>query len=189
MPLKVVPAGDERCDVHNQRTPQKYVCESCLKEFGIESPESEAATVHRPSRRTRRRRAFRRWRSRLDWKVLLGAAVGVILVIAVVAAVGSLGGGDGGETEGNVPSEADVVEGLDLLPNPSGSGWITSDGACAVVSIDISELAQPAQEGEELPLEATNEAGTVGAVVIQNDFSSTQAECVGRVDTALKAEF
>jgi hypothetical protein len=187
MPLKVVPAGDERCDVHNHRTPQRYVCETCLKEFGIESPESEAVTVHRPSRRVRRRRALRRWRSRIDRKVLIGAAVGLILLIAVLAS-GILGGDDGGD-EAGVPSEADVVNSLDLLPNPAGSGWITSDGLCAVVSIDRSELGQPAQEGEELSIEATNEAGTVSAVVIQNDFSITQAECVSRVDTALKAEF
>jgi hypothetical protein len=183
MPLKVVPAGDERCDVHNHRTPQRYVCEACLKEFGIESPESEGTTVHGPSRRTRRRRALRRWRSRIDRKVLIGAGVGLILLIAVLAS-GILGGDEAG-----VPSEADVVSALDLLPNPAGSGWITSDGTCAIVSIDLNELAPLAQEGEELSIEASNEDRTVVAVVIQNDFSITQAECVGRVDTALKAEF
>jgi hypothetical protein len=188
MPLKVVPAGDERCDVHNHRTPQRYVCEACLKEFGIESPESEGTTVHGPSRRTRRRRALRRWRSRIDRKVLLGAGVGVVILVIAVVAVGSLGGDDSGD-EAGVPSEADVVSALDLLPNPAGSGWITSDGTCAIVSIDLNELAPLAQEGEELSIEASNEDRTVVAVVIQNDFSITQAECVGRVDTALKAEF
>ncbi|HET8592311.1 MAG TPA: hypothetical protein VFL56_01490 [Solirubrobacterales bacterium] len=185
MPLKVVPAGDERCDVHNHRTPQRYVCEECLKEFGIESPES--ATVHRPPRRVRWRRARRRWRSRIDRrKVLLGAAAVVALIVAGLIAGSVVGGGEGG---GGAPSEADVVNRLDLLPNPAGTGWITSDGACAVVEIDLSELPPPTEGGEELSIEASNETRTVGAVVIQNDFSIGQAECVARVDAALKAEF
>src|SRR5215207_62375 len=84
MALKVVPAGDERCDVHNRREPQKYICETCLREFRIESV-SPAAT-----RRARARRALRSWRSGIHRKVLIGvgAAVliaGVILVIVLVA--------------------------------------------------------------------------------------------------------
>src|SRR5512132_2797741 len=85
MALRVVPAGDERCDVHNRREPQKYICERCLREFGIESV-SPAATR-------------RSWRSGIDRKVLIGVGVavliaGVILVIVVVA------GGGGGQKNG-----------------------------------------------------------------------------------------
>ena len=50
MPLKVVPAGDERCDVHNERARQKYVCETCLKKFGIDPEQSEAAEPERERR-------------------------------------------------------------------------------------------------------------------------------------------
>jgi hypothetical protein len=102
MALKVVPAGDERCDVHNRREPQKYICETCLGEFGIE-PVSPAAT-----RRARARRALRSWRSGIDRKVLVGvgAAVliaGVILVIVVVA------GGGGGQKDGVAATPEDLV--------------------------------------------------------------------------------
>ena len=77
MALKVVPAGDERCDVHNRREPQKYICETCLGEFGIDA--SPAAT-----RRARARRALRSWRSGIDRKVRIGVGVAVILVIVLV---------------------------------------------------------------------------------------------------------
>ena len=102
MALKVVPAGDERCDVHNRREPQKYICETCLREFGIE-PVSPAAT-----RRARARRALRSWRSGIDRKVLIGVGVavliaGVILVIVLVA------GGGGGQKDGVAATPEDLV--------------------------------------------------------------------------------
>jgi hypothetical protein len=87
MALKVVPAGDERCDVHNRREPQKYVCETCLGEFGIESV-SPAAT-----RRARARRALRSWRSGIDRKVLIGVGVAV-LIAGVILVVALVDGGD-----------------------------------------------------------------------------------------------
>src|SRR4029450_390986 len=100
MALKVVPAGDERCDVHNRREPQKYICETCLGEFGIEPP---AAT-----RRARARRALRSWRSGIDRKVLIGVGAvlliaGVILVIVVVA------GGGGGQKDGVAATPENLV--------------------------------------------------------------------------------
>src|SRR5512144_2187060 len=91
MALKVVPAGDERCDVHNRREPQKYICETCLEEFGIESAPPA------PTRRTRVRRAIRRWRSSADRRVLIGGGVGLliagVIVVVVLAAGGSAGKG------------------------------------------------------------------------------------------------
>src|SRR3954454_1930866 len=94
MALKVVPAGDERCDVHNQRTPQRYVCESCLKEVSVRP----AAT---PSTRRRARRSARSLRRRavqLDRRALIGAGVGAAIVAAV--AILAISGGGGGSADG-----------------------------------------------------------------------------------------
>src|SRR5512139_841761 len=88
MALKVVPAGDERCDVHNRREPQKYVCETCLKEFGIESAPPAS------TRRARVRRVLRRWRSRVDRKVLIGG-VGLLIAGVIMVVVLAAGGGGG----------------------------------------------------------------------------------------------
>jgi hypothetical protein len=191
MALKVVPADDERCDIHTGRKPAQHICESCLKELSLEA--SPATAVRRgPIRRVRRalRRPFRQARRavrRSGWgahpKLLIGA--GLTLVIAAVVALTLLGGGD---DEGGAPSEADVVNALDLLPNPAGSGWITSDGACVVVSIDLGQ--QPSGEpGAERLVEATNEDGMVAAVVVQNDYTISQDDCVAQVETALRNEF
>ena len=86
MALKVVPAGDERCDVHNRREPQEYICEACLGEFGIDA--SPAAT-----RRARARRALRSWRSGIDRKVRIGVGVAV-LIAAVILVIVLVAGGD-----------------------------------------------------------------------------------------------
>jgi hypothetical protein len=180
MALKVVPAGDERCDIHNQRESRTYICETCLKELGIGS--EVTVTSHRTRRRTRARRALRRWRSRVDWKVLIGAAVAVILVVVLV--VGSSGGGGGSSGSGSsAPTEADVVNALNLVPDVNSGGWITVDGACAVVAIQFGKDVQ------HRVFEATNENGTVGALVLQNNFSTSQADCVNRIATELKAHF
>jgi hypothetical protein len=85
-------------------------------------------------------------------------------------------------------SEAEVVSALDLLPNPAGSGWITSDGACAVASIDLGRQGSGGKEAQ-LSVEATNEDRTVEAVVVQNDFTVSQEQCVAQVETALRDEF
>jgi hypothetical protein len=91
MALKVVPAGDERCDVHNRRQPQKHICETCVSELGID-PAPPPAT-----RRARARRALRRWASRIDRKVLIGVGAGVLIagVLLVVVLVAGGGGGNG----------------------------------------------------------------------------------------------
>jgi hypothetical protein len=183
MALKVVPAGDERCDIHTQRTPQRYICQSCLNELGIEP----RVRTTRLSRRTRARRALRRLRSRVartDRKVLVGAgvlSVGVIIAIVLVA---------GGDDDGSAgPSEAEVVNSLDLVPGPSGEGWVTSDGACAVTSIEFGTNLQSGSIAGDILFEVTNEDRTVGAVVSQADFSITEAECVDRIGAALQAQF
>jgi hypothetical protein len=88
MALKVVPARDERCDVHNRREPQKYICETCLREFRIESV-SPAAT-----RRARARRALRSWRSGIDRKVLIGVGVAVLIAGVILVIVLVVGGDD-----------------------------------------------------------------------------------------------
>jgi hypothetical protein len=183
MALKVVPAGDERCDIHTQRTPQRYICQTCLNELGIEP----RVRTTRLSRRTRARRALRRLRSRVartDRKVLVG--VGVLSVGVIIAIVLVVGGG-GGDTTG--PTEAEVVDRLGLVPGPSGEGWVTSDGACAVTSIEFGTNLQSGAIAGEILFEVTNEDRTVGAVVSQADFSISEAECVDRIGTALQAQF
>ena len=88
MALKVVPAGDERCDVHNRRQLQKHVCETCLREFRIESV-APAAT-----RRARARRALRSWRSGIHRKVLIGVGVAAALIAGVILMIVLAVGGD-----------------------------------------------------------------------------------------------
>ena len=92
MALKVVPAGDERCDVHNRRQPQKHICKTCVSELGIDPASPPPAT-----RRARARRALRRWASRIDRKVLIGVGAGVLIagVLLVVVLVAGDGGGNG----------------------------------------------------------------------------------------------
>src|SRR3954452_9101242 len=101
MALKVVPSGDERCDVHNQRTPQRYVCESCLKEVSV-----RPATTPSTRRRARRSaRSFRRRAAPLDQRALIGAGVGTAIVAAVaILAISGSGGGDSGAASGGGPA-------------------------------------------------------------------------------------
>jgi hypothetical protein len=101
MALKVVPADDERCDIHNRREPQKYICETCLREFGIESV-SPAAT-----RRARARRALRSWRSGIDRKVLIGVGVAVLIAAVILAIVLVVGGN--GHKAGVTAAPEDLV--------------------------------------------------------------------------------
>lgn len=100
MALKVVPAGDERCDVHNRREPQKYICETCLGEFGIDA--SPAAT-----RRARARRALRSWRSGIDRKVRIGVGVAVLIAAVILVIVLVVGGDD--HKGGVAAAPADLV--------------------------------------------------------------------------------
>ncbi len=184
MALKVVPAGDERCDIHNRRKSPTHICETCLKEYGID-PARPATARPRP-RRVRARRAFRRWRSRTDRKVLIGGGVGFLIVGVIVVTVLVAGsGGGGGEGGSGAPLEADVVNALDLVPNLTGGGWVTSDGACAVVSIQFGKDVQVGNRA----IEATNADGTVGAFVLPNDPAISEADCLARVSCRLRAHF
>jgi hypothetical protein len=183
MALKVVPAGDERCDIHNRRSPQNYICESCLKELGVES--AAPVTPRRRPLRVRARRSVRRWRARTDRRVLYALGVGLpVLILVIVLIAGSGGGGSSG------PTEAEVVKTLGLVADPNGgTGWITPDGACAVDSIDLGPNVQAGPIGTNLLVEVSNSKGTVGAVVRQNDFSQSESACVARIGAALKAHF
>src|SRR5581483_4039816 len=125
MPLKVVPAGDERCDIHKKRSPAQYICESCMRELGVET--TQQRTSRRPLRRRVSRR-LRRWRSEADWRVTGAVAVAVLVLAAVLTGITSGGGGGGAKG----PSEADVVEALGLVRAPSGT-WLTADGNCEIV--------------------------------------------------------
>jgi hypothetical protein len=194
MALKVVPADDERCDIHNARKPAKHICESCLKELGLEAGPATTAT-RAPIRRARRvirrgplRRARRALR-RSGWgghpKVLIGAGAG-LLIAAIVVIIVLAGRGGGGETETGPPTEAEVVEALELSPDPSGVGWITLDGECVVVAIQIGN--PPTTQTARPPSEAMNEEGTVRAIVLEG-FSFSQTECVDRVSDALRENF
>jgi hypothetical protein len=191
MALKVVPADDERCDIHNRRNPPQYVCEACLKEFGIDPA---APTAGRPSFRSRLRRSRRRLRRRIargDRRILIGGGIAVAAIVVAVIAFSGGGGGGGSDLEADStgpPTQADVASALDLVPDPGGAGWITPDGGCWVVSIQFGADVHPGEIGKGL-VEATNEDATVGAAVSQNDFSLSEAECVARVGAALKAHF
>lgn len=182
MPLKVVPAGDERCDIHNQRAPANYICEDCVRGLGVEK------TRERTSRRTLQRevrRRVRRWRSEADWRVVAGVGVAVLVLAAVLTGVLSGGGGGGGKG----PSEADVVKALGLTPGATGGTWLTADGDCEIVSIDTGAEVTPGPVGTNLVMEVANEARTVGAVVIQHGTALTETECADRVGAALRAHF
>jgi hypothetical protein len=190
MALKVVPAEDERCDIHNHRRPARYVCESCLKEFGGDAAEP---TVSRPSLRSRLRRARRKLGRRIaggDRRILIGGGIAAVAIAVAVIALGSGGGGgdDGGAGTTGPPTQADVVNALELVPDPSGAGWITPDGACWIVSIQFGTDVRPGEIGKGL-VEATNENATVGAAVSQNDFTVSEQQCVARIGTGLKANF
>src|SRR5215211_2220355 len=187
MALKVVPAGDERCDIHTQRKPARYVCESCLKEFGIQADQPMAP--HRRPLRARVRRAVRglprrRWSA--DRKLLIGAASGLLVAGLIAIALATTGGGGDSESPSGPPTEADVVNALELVPDPSGTGWTTPDGACWVVSIRFGDDVRPGRiAGSEL-IEATNDELTVGAAVAQGDFSVSETACVERIGAALR---
>jgi hypothetical protein len=57
-----------------------------------------------------------------------------------------------------------------------------------VASIDLGRQGSAGQ-GEKLSVEATNEDGSVEAVVVQNDFTISQDQCVAQVETALREQF
>jgi hypothetical protein len=180
MPLKVVPAGDERCDIHNQRPSPQYICESCVKQFGIEP---SRVRVSKPPLRRRAKRALRRLRARLDWRHAVGAVAAILVIGTLVTVITGSGGGGS-----SAPSDTEVAKGLGLVP-VAGGGWQTADGACNVVSIETGVGIQSGEAGTNLIVEVTNEAGTVGAVVTQRDFSLTEGECVRRVGEALRSRF
>jgi hypothetical protein len=191
MALKVVPAGDERCDIHTQRKPARYICERCMQELGLEAGERAPQRSRSLRARARRvRRGLRRWRSRPDRLILVGGLVAalVVLVVVVVAATGGGGGGEHGDV---APSrtEAGVVSALGLINSPGGTGWTTPDGACWVVSIQFGEDVHPGKIAGGQLVEATNEDATVGAAVAQNDYTVSEAACVERIGAGLRAHF
>ena len=191
MALKVVPAGDKRCDIHNGRNPPSYICQDCLKEFGVEP--GRAGTVRRPPIRRARRalrhpvREARRARRRSSPRrvVLIVAGLALLIAAVVLVVVLTSGGGGGGTTTGP-PTEAEVVSGLGLSPDPSGTGWITLDGSCAVLSIQIGP--PPTNQTVNPATVAANEDGTVRAVV-ENAFSQSQTACVDRISAGLRDHF
>lgn len=191
MALKVVPASDERCDIHNGRKPPEYICKDCLKEFGIEPGGTGAdrpASIRRARRTLRHpiRQAMRvRRRSSPRRIVLIAAGLGLLIATTVVVVTLASPGGGGGSKSGTF-TEADVVEALGLSPDPSGTGWITLDGSCTVLSIQIGmPTAIPTVDPA---IEATNGDGTVRAVVL-NAFSESQTACIDRISAALRDHF
>jgi hypothetical protein len=189
MALKVVPAGDERCDIHNGRKPPAYICKDCLKDLGVETTEGARRPSIRDTRRALRRpiRTARRALRRSTGRRRLPIAAGLGLLIAVAAVVVALAsGGGGGDTATGLPTEAEVVEALELSPNPSGTGWITLDGECAVLSIRIGTT--PTTQPVSPETIAMNETGNVRAVVV-NAFSQSQAACVDRISAELRDHF
>jgi hypothetical protein len=195
MRLKVVPPGDERCDIHNNRTPASYICEDCMRELGVESRSGQAIR-RRPIRRLRsslrrtRRRARRRLRSPGRREVVIAAALIAAIAVTILVVTNLTAGGGGGGGSGP-PTQEDVVNALGLSPDPSGTGWITLDGACAVLSIQVG--ARPHATTTTTATtgtggEASNADGTVRATV-QNAFSQSQTACVDRISAALRAHF
>jgi|SRR6476619_6214695 len=183
MALKVVPAGDEACDIHNRRSPARFVCESCLKEFGVES-----ATPAPIRRRYRPRRVFRRLRSRINSKALVAGGIAVLIALLIVIAVVAGGGGGSGGGAGSGPSQAEVAKALQLVRDPNG-GWTTPDDSCAVSSIEVGNLVQSGPVAGNILVEVTNEDRTVGAVVLQKDPSLPVGTCASRIGAALKSRF
>ncbi len=116
--------------------------------------------------------------------MLIGGALAILVVAVIVVAVLASGGG-GGKDAGSAPLEADVVNALGLVPDLNRGGWVTPDSACAVVSIQLGKEVQTGNKA----VEATNADGTVGALVLPNDPSMTEADCVDRVSTELRAHF
>lgn len=189
MALKVVPAGDERCDIHTQRKPAQYICESCLAKFGVEAAGESAPRRSRSlkSRIRRARRRLRRWRAQPGRVVLIGGGA-VALIAVIVLVVSAIAGGGGSDRRPAARTEAGVVSALGLLPSPGGTGWITPDGACWLVSIQFGANVQPGRLTGGL-IEATNEDQTVGAAVTQNDFSISTTACAEQVGADLRANY
>jgi hypothetical protein len=184
MALKVVPAGDDRCDIHNRRTPPRYICKTCMDELGVEAAPSESGRRGPVARLWRK---IRRLRSRTDWKLQAGAGVALLVVVGLVLMLAA-----GGDDRGGPPSQEDVVEALDLVQNPDGTGWLTADGACVVVTIVQGDEVRAGPVAGNLATEVTNADGTLGAVVRTNYssfFSTTQAECANRIQTSLRDDF
>jgi hypothetical protein len=117
----------------------------------------------------------------------VGAGIAVLAIAAVLVVLATSGDEGGGP-----PSQSDVVEALDLLSNPDGTGWLTADGACVVVSIVLGNEVRAGPVAGNLAIEVTNEPGTVGAVVRPNYdsyFTTTETECANRVQTDLSDQF
>jgi len=114
----------------------------------------------------------------------------VVAVAMILIATAGGGGGNGDESSvSSRPTEPGVVAALGLVPEPSGVGWITADGACWVVSIQFGGDVRAGQLAGKGLIEATNEAHTVGAAVTQNDFTQSAAQCAARIGAQLKAKF
>ena len=192
MALKVVPRGDERCDIHNGRKPATYICEGCVEELGVESGRPGSV---RQGRIRRARRAFRggptpvrrrilRWARSRPRRAVIAAAVGLLIgTILLIVVLGS--GGGSGETASGPPTATEVADTLGLSPDPGGTGWITVDGSCNVLSIDVVSGTQAGKGAVNSAFEATNGSSTIRAVVLQYDDSVSQASCVDRISTGL----
>ena len=185
MALKVVPAGDDRCDVHNSRRPQRYICKDCMRELGIESaPGTSSRGV-----------LARAWRgignawAQSSGKVRVGVGIALLAIAAIALVLLVASGGN----KGGPPTQSEVVEALDLVSDPGGgTGWLTADGTCVVVSIVFGNEVRPGPVAGNLAVEVTNEQGTVGAVVRPNYssyFNPTEAQCADHVQTALRDHF
>ena len=196
MALKVVPRGDERCDIHNGRRPATYICKSCIE--GLEVESGRPGTVRR-GRIRRARRALRggptsvgrsilRWVRSLPRRTLIAAGVGLLIgAVLLIVVLGS--GGGSGKTASGPPTATEVADTIGLSPDPAGTGWITVDGACNVLSIDVGSGTKANTATANSAFEATNQSSTIRAVVLQYDDSVSQASCVDRIRTALDAHY
>ena len=196
MALKVVPRGDERCDIHNGRKPATYICKGCVEELGVES--GRPGTVRRGRIRravapsvaaaTPVRQRILRWAGSLSRRAVIAAAIGLLIATVLLIVVLGSGGGSGKTTSGP-PTAEEVAGTLGLSPDPGGTGWITLDGACNVLSIDIVSGTKAATGTVNSALEATNESSTIRAVVLQYDDSVSQVGCVDRISTGLRDHY
>jgi hypothetical protein len=115
---------------------------------------------------------------------VIAAAVGLLIgTILLIVVLGS--GGGSGKTASGPPTATEVADTLGLSPDPGGTGWITVDGSCNVLSIDIVSRTQSGKGTVNSAFEATNASSTIRAVVLQYDDSVSQASCVDRISTGL----
>jgi hypothetical protein len=106
----------KRCDIHNGGcNPPRYVCRTCLKEFGIDPAPPEAS--RKRSLRSRLRRGHRRLRrriSRRDKRLMSGPAAALVVLSVVVIVIATARGEGGGnqDVRSGRPTEGGVVNAL-----------------------------------------------------------------------------